>query len=281
MMNVQEIEVELIDPPVWNSRTIPDPEADAGLRRSMGSEGLKEPIKVRKNGDRYLLIFGSRRLNSAQALSWTSIPAIVEEQPSNLSGTASALQAMVDNVIENLARKDLSTFDVARALAELRAPGGETKDGLPLVAVIEKTGLSKGYISNLVVTYQKLDPSIKEHWQNEHKNAQLSFLRELVNVEPEKQKLAWTERLKLTSVAATEAPEPPDEDDDDEDDEGPRKAPLKAEKYHIEFARYNKLVRTLASKKVPGSGLAVQALKYLVGKQTKIAGVIEDPTTDD
>lgn len=282
-MNVQSIPIDKIAPPVWNSRTVQDKESDEGLASSLKHEGLKEPIKVRAtaNGG-FVLIFGTRRLAAAKACGWKDVPAIVEPASPELAGDQARLSAMIDNVIENLSRRDLSTFDTARALAELRAPGGDDTKGVKLLDVVAKTGLSKGYISNLVVTFQKLDPEIKEQWQLAHGCAQLSFLRELAMLDPEKQKVAWYARVKLTAEAANEAPDGEGEDEDEEEDTGSTRAkPPVADKYKVEFDRYNKLVRALSSKKIPGSGLAVQCLKYLVGKQTKVTGIIEDPTTDE
>lgn len=283
-MNVQSVPLDKIDPMLWNSRTQSDEEADKGLQSSLASEGLKEPIKVRAKADgRFLLVFGGRRFAAAKAIGWKEIPAVIEPPGDEKAGQFT-LSAMVDNVIENLARKDLTTYEIARALSELRAPGGDTTKGLKLEDIVKKTGLSKGYISNLVVTFQKLNPKIRDvQWQGGHSNAQLSFLRELVQTEDhDKQMVLWNERVKLSSATATE--EASDDDDDEDEDEvatGEKKSPpKKSDKFHVETDRFNKLVRALRNKKIPGNALAIQCLKYLVGKQSKVAGVIDDPKED-
>ena len=70
--------------------------------------GLQQPIRVRRNGNRLVVVDGERRLHAARLLKWDRIAAIVEER--DLSG-AEIVQLQL---IANLLRKNLSGMETAR-----------------------------------------------------------------------------------------------------------------------------------------------------------------------
>lgn len=93
---------------------------------SLAETGQLRPIKVRKDGDHYFLVFGAHTLEGAARLGWTEIEAIVVEG-------MSAEEARLEEIDENLFRHDLNALDRAVFLAarkeiyERRHP--ETKKG--------------------------------------------------------------------------------------------------------------------------------------------------------
>ena len=56
-----------------NHRLNPDQEAYDKLRISMSQSGQRDPILVRKNGERYQLVYGHNRYRAAKELHWTGI----------------------------------------------------------------------------------------------------------------------------------------------------------------------------------------------------------------
>lgn len=81
------------------------------LAESIKSQGLIQPILVRKNGDGYKLIAGERRWRAAQMAGLREIPAIVRE--------ASDAEAFELALVENLQRTDLNPIEEAEGYRRL------------------------------------------------------------------------------------------------------------------------------------------------------------------
>jgi ParB/RepB/Spo0J family partition protein len=102
----------------FNSRGVFAPQSCVELAESMRAKGLKIPIIVQPRGDargvpkgfEYRIIAGHRRYTAAKLLlQWVTIPATV------VTGL-SEKDARVTNLIENLARKNLTLYQEAVAL---------------------------------------------------------------------------------------------------------------------------------------------------------------------
>ncbi|HUR56639.1 MAG TPA: ParB/RepB/Spo0J family partition protein [Opitutaceae bacterium] len=107
----QEIGVHLIEPSPYQARGEISPEQLTELADSIRSEGLLQPIVVRKTGEKFQLIAGERRWRAFQSLKIKSIPARVVEA-SNASSAALGL-------IENLQREGLNPLEEAHGYASL------------------------------------------------------------------------------------------------------------------------------------------------------------------
>jgi ParB family chromosome partitioning protein len=107
----QEISVVAIEPSPYQARREIPPEQLSELAESIRSEGLLQPIVVRKTGDKYQLIAGERRWRAFQQLKIKAIPARIVEA-SNASSAALGL-------IENLQREGLNPIEEAHGFASL------------------------------------------------------------------------------------------------------------------------------------------------------------------
>jgi ParB family transcriptional regulator, chromosome partitioning protein len=107
----QEIAVTSIEPSPYQARREIPPEQLSELAESIRSEGLLQPVVVRKSGDKFQLIAGERRWRAFQQLKIKSIPARVVEA-SNASSAALGL-------IENLQREGLNPIEEAHGFASL------------------------------------------------------------------------------------------------------------------------------------------------------------------
>ncbi len=107
----QEILISLIEPSPYQARREFAPEHLTELAESIRSEGLLQPIVVRKTGDKYQLIAGERRWRAFQQLKIKAIPARIVEA-SNASSAALGL-------IENLQREGLNPIEEAHGYASL------------------------------------------------------------------------------------------------------------------------------------------------------------------
>ncbi|MBS0662145.1 MAG: ParB/RepB/Spo0J family partition protein [Verrucomicrobia bacterium] len=106
-----EVAVHLVEPSPYQARKEIPAEQLHELAESIRSEGLLQPIVVRKAGDRYQLIAGERRWRAFQHLKLKTIPARLVEA-SNASAAALGL-------IENLQREGLNPIEEAHGYASL------------------------------------------------------------------------------------------------------------------------------------------------------------------
>jgi ParB family chromosome partitioning protein len=117
------------------------------LADSIRSEGLMQPIVVRKVKDGYELIAGERRFRAFKLIGQPTITARVVEA----SDASSAVLAL----IENLQRADLNSVDEALGFASLMRDFNLTQD-----AVAERLGKPRATIANSV-RLLALDPDIQ------------------------------------------------------------------------------------------------------------------------
>lgn len=102
-------------------RTERDEEELDRLADSMKSDGQIVPIKVRPKGKEYEVVYGNRRLEAARKNGATEIEAIVEEVDDK--------QILIQGLIENCVRDDMSPVDTAKAVKSLMDKNGwSTRD---------------------------------------------------------------------------------------------------------------------------------------------------------
>jgi len=107
----QEIAVHLIEPSPYQARREISADQLTELAESIRSEGLLQPVVVRKHGDKFQLVAGERRWRAFQMLKIKTIPARLVEA-SNASSAAIGL-------IENLQREGLNPIEEAYGYASL------------------------------------------------------------------------------------------------------------------------------------------------------------------
>ena len=137
------------------------------LAASMREVGVLQPIVVTETGDGFVLIAGERRWRAAKRAGMTSIPAVVRE------GTGSS--TLVEALVENVQRQDLSPLEEANAYRHLLENYGMTQE-----AVADRVGKSRPTVSNTLRLLQ-LPPAI----QTLVDNGQLSagHVRPLIGME--------------------------------------------------------------------------------------------------
>ena len=107
-----EVPVDTIDDPQNPLRGDIDDDGLEELMRSMSIHGLLQPIRLRRNGDRYEVVAGHRRTEAARRLHWSVIPSIVAPQNDS---TLSEVR-----LHENLHRADLKPSEESRAITQLQ-----------------------------------------------------------------------------------------------------------------------------------------------------------------
>ena len=131
----QEIAVHAIEPSPYQARREITPEQLNELAESIRSEGLLQPIVVRKTADKFQLIAGERRWRAFQLLKIKSIPARVVEA-SNASSAALGL-------IENLQREGLNPIEEAHGYASLIRDFDLTQE-----SAAERVGKGRATVAN-------------------------------------------------------------------------------------------------------------------------------------
>ncbi len=135
MPGFQEISVELIEPSPYQARREIPAEQLNELAESIRSEGLLQPIVVRKHGEKYQLIAGERRWRAFVQLNLKSIPARVAQ--------ASDASAAALGLIENLQREGLNPIEEAQGYASLIRDFDVTQE-----TAAERVGKSRAAVAN-------------------------------------------------------------------------------------------------------------------------------------
>lgn len=130
-----EVPVLSIEPSPSQARKEISPEHLTELAESIRSEGLLQPIVVRKHGDKYQLIAGERRWRAYQMLKIKTIPARLVE--------ASNASAAVLGLIENLQREGLNPIEEAYGYASLIRDFNLTQE-----AAAERVGRGRPSVAN-------------------------------------------------------------------------------------------------------------------------------------
>lgn len=127
--------MHLVEPSPYQARREIPQEQLAELADSIRSEGLLQPIVVRKNGEKFQLIAGERRWRAFQLLKLKSIPARIVE--------ASNASAHRMGLIENLQREGLNPIEEAHGYASLIRDFDLTQE-----TAAERVGKSRAAVAN-------------------------------------------------------------------------------------------------------------------------------------
>jgi ParB/RepB/Spo0J family partition protein len=240
-----KINLDLIQLPVWNSRLAdpmlpPELEETKNLAESFKADGQIQPIEVEEIGNgSFLLVLGNRRRCAAKLAGWTEIEATV--RPPSTDN-----ERMIRNIIENVKRKNLTSYEEARACAQMRKAGMSLKD------VSVKLGFSVPKVSNLAVTFDTLPEPIIKEWRENNPVATNEFLRDLATDKKyptaEEKMKAWDERVRvLAEREADAAAGVVPENDADETEPGAEASGTSG--FSVSQKRLGWLVEVLTSKK--------------------------------
>lgn len=105
---VQELDIHLIDTNAGQPRKDFDQEKLQELADSIRQHGVVQPILLRQNGERYVIVAGERRFRAARLAGLEKVPAIVKD--------LDEAQVMEVSLIENLQREDLNPIEEAAAI---------------------------------------------------------------------------------------------------------------------------------------------------------------------
>ena len=133
---LREIPIEQLQRGQYQPRVNMDKESLEELGDSIRSQGIIQPLLVRRLGaSRYEIIAGERRWRGAQLAGLTTVPAVVREINDET--------AMAVGLIENIQRQDLNAIEEAMGFQRLLEEFGLTHE-----EVAESVGRSRAAVTN-------------------------------------------------------------------------------------------------------------------------------------
>ena len=131
------ISIDAIDANPIQPRRVFQPDRLSELAQSIRTNGIIQPLVVRKVGDRYQLVAGERRWRAAKLADLQQVPVVVREIPDD--------HLLEITLIENIQREDLNPIETAAAFARM---GSELK--LNPEEIGNRTGKDRTTITNFV-----------------------------------------------------------------------------------------------------------------------------------
>ncbi len=135
MAEMVEIALTDIVPNPTQPRTEFDEEALEELADSIRQLGLIQPITVKRDGEKYIIISGERRWRASERAGLESIPAYIREVDDT------TLHAMA--LVENIQREDLNAIEISLGMQRLVEECGLTQE-----ALAERLGKKRSTVAN-------------------------------------------------------------------------------------------------------------------------------------
>ncbi len=170
-----KIPLDIISPNPYQPRINFEPEALDELKKSILSNGLIQPITVRRFDNRYELISGERRLKACRDIGFKEIPAYVIKVE-----TQEAMLAMA--LIENIQREKLNPIEIGFAYKRLIDDCRLTQE-----QIAEKVGKDRTTVANTIrllkLPKEIQDSIIKEEISSGHARALINLPSEELQLE--------------------------------------------------------------------------------------------------
>lgn len=135
--NVVELGIDEIEPNTEQPRTRFEESALDELARSIESNGIVQPIIVRRHDGRYQIVAGERRWRAAQRAGLHKVPVVVREVSDD--------KLLELALIENIQRQELNPIEEARAYRKLIDTIGLTQE-----MIAERVGRDRTLIATAV-----------------------------------------------------------------------------------------------------------------------------------
>lgn len=147
-ISVNEVDIDLIDPNPEQPRTRFAEPALEELAASIRSNGIVQPIVVRRHRDRYQIVAGERRWRAAQKAGLHRVPVTLKEISDD--------KLLEVALIENIQRQELNIVEEARAYRKLLDNIGFTQEELA-----ERVGKDRSMISTALRLLRLPDPVLE------------------------------------------------------------------------------------------------------------------------
>ena len=144
-----DVDIDLLRPNRFQPRTQMDDGRIEDLSRSIRSNGVIQPIVVRRTETGYEIVAGERRWRASQRAGLLKVPVVVRDIPDE--------RLLAAALIENIQREDLNPIEEAVAYRRLADEFGLTQE-----QIAESVGKDRSSIANHV-RLLKLPATIRDH----------------------------------------------------------------------------------------------------------------------
>jgi len=170
-------------------RKAADPEGIDELARSIEEYGILEPVIVKRESDRFVLIAGERRVTAAKRAGLETVPAIVK--------SLNDRDMLAVALIENIQRENLNPVDEALAYQRLR-------DGFTLTQeeIARRVGKSRVAVANALRLLQLDAPMLQDVSRG---TLTAGHARALLAVDDETARRALWERIKADKLSVRDS----------------------------------------------------------------------------
>ncbi|MGE0825038.1 MAG: ParB/RepB/Spo0J family partition protein [Candidatus Binatia bacterium] len=211
----------------------------AELAESIKTQGILQPLVVRKIDNGYELIIGERRLRAAQRAGLDRVPVVIKE--------VSDAQSMEMALVENIQREELTPIEEALAYRQLMDELHLTQED-----VASRVGKSRPVITNLLRVLN-LPDEIKE--EIDRGSLSVGHARALLSLGTPEQQIAMARRVmrqnlsvrETETLVAQSVAAPLTESFSDPAPEDPRETTAARHDLHV-AALEEELIRTLGTK---------------------------------
>lgn len=185
---VKELALETIEPNPNQPRGRFDEEHLRELAASIRQHGVLQPVVVRREGERYQLVVGERRLRASRLAGRTTIPAVIRE--------ISDEDTLKFALLENLQREDLSPLEEARGYVALR-----DRFSLPVKEVAAILGRDRSTVAN-TIRLLGLPEQVLELLEQGRITA--GHARAILAIEGDRERIAWAEKAAAGGLTVRE-----------------------------------------------------------------------------
>jgi ParB family transcriptional regulator, chromosome partitioning protein len=144
-----DVDIDLLRPNRFQPRTQMDDGRIEELAQSIRSNGVIQPIVVRKSESGYEIVAGERRWRASQRAGLLKVPVVVRDIPDE--------RLLAAALIENIQREDLNPIEEAHAYRRLSDEFGLTQE-----QIAESVGKDRSSVANYV-RLLRLPPEVRDH----------------------------------------------------------------------------------------------------------------------
>ena len=144
-----DVDIDLLRPNKFQPRTQMDDGRIEELARSIRSNGVIQPIVVRKAENGFEIVAGERRWRASQRAGLLKVPVVVRDIPDD--------RLLAAALIENIQREDLNPIEEAHAYRRLGDEFGLTQE-----QIAESVGKDRSSVANYV-RLLRLPPEVRDH----------------------------------------------------------------------------------------------------------------------
>jgi ParB family chromosome partitioning protein len=194
-----DVDVDLLRPNRFQPRTTMDDTRIEELARSIKSNGVIQPIVVRKADQGFEIIAGERRWRASQRAGLLKVPVVVRDIPEE--------KMLAAALIENIQREDLNPIEAALAYRRLADDGGLTQD-----QIADAVGKDRSTVANFI-RLLKLPREVRENvgagsLSMGHARALLALSDESAQVRVSREVVAKNLSVRETEAIVRKAAEP-------------------------------------------------------------------------